>query len=110
MCGIVGIYLKNEALNPGLGKLLAAMLIEMSDRGPDSAGIALYRDPVAESHCKLTLHSAEKVDWDLLRTEMAAQLNVDIRLETSINRCPVWLPWGPPARRGCPQSAAGLRA
>jgi len=60
MCGIVGIYLKNEALNPDLGKLLAAMLIEMSDRGPDSAGIALYRDPVAESHCKLTLYSADK--------------------------------------------------
>ncbi len=82
MCGIVGIYLKNEALNPGLGKLLAAMLIEMSDRGPDSAGIALYRDPVAESHCKLTLHSAEKVDWGLLQTEMAAQLNVDIEVTT----------------------------
>ena len=82
MCGIVGIYLKNEALNPDLGKLLAAMLIEMSDRGPDSAGIALYRDPVAASHCKLTLHSAETVDWDVLHTEMAAQLNVDIEVTT----------------------------
>ncbi len=81
MCGIVGLYLKNEALNPDLGKLLAAMLIEMSDRGPDSAGIALYRDPVAESHCKLTLHSAEKVDWSLLQSEMAAQLNVDIEVK-----------------------------
>ena len=69
MCGIVGIYLKNEALNPDLGKLLAAMLIEMSDRGPGSAGIALYRDPVAESHCQLTLHSAEQVDWSLLPPE-----------------------------------------
>jgi len=81
MCGIVGIYLKNEALNPDLGKLLAAMLIEMSDRGPDSAGIALYRDPVAESHCKLTLYSADKFEWGLLQTEMAAQLNVDVKLD-----------------------------
>jgi len=110
MCGIVGIYLKNEALNPDLGKLLAAMLIEMSDRGPDSAGIALYRDPVAESHCKLTLYSAEKVDWSLLQSEMAAQLNVDIEVKvlashavliaaTDIASVEAWLKTGHPEIR-----------
>ena len=76
MCGIVGIYLKNEDLNPELGGLLAAMLVEMSDRGPDSAGIALYRDPVPDSSCKLTLYAANRYDWDALRTEMAAHLQV----------------------------------
>ena len=81
MCGIVGIYLKNERLNPELGKLLAAMLIEMSDRGPDSAGIALYRDPVADSSCKLTLHAAGAYDWDALQTAMAAHLQADVKLE-----------------------------
>ena len=81
MCGIVGIYLKNERLNPELGKLLAAMLIEMSDRGPDSAGIALYRDPVADSSCKLTLHTAGAYDWDALQTAMAAHLQADVKLE-----------------------------
>ena len=72
MCGIVGIYLKNEDLNPMLGTLLSAMLVEMSDRGPDSAGIALYRDPVADSSCKLTLHAAGTYDSDALRTGIAA--------------------------------------
>ena len=81
MCGIVGIYLKNEDLNPELGKLLAAMLIEMSDRGPDSAGIALYRDPVADSSCKLTLHAAGEYDWDSFRKDMAAGLKADIKLD-----------------------------
>ncbi len=81
MCGIVGIYLKDERLYPELGRLLAAMLVEMSDRGPDSAGIALYRDPVAETSSKLTLHSADTYDWGLLQTEMAAQLKVDVKLE-----------------------------
>ncbi len=81
MCGIVGIYLKDERLYPELGRLLAAMLVEMSDRGPDSAGIALYRDPVAETSSKLTLHSADAYDWGLLQTEMAAQLKVDVKLE-----------------------------
>jgi amidophosphoribosyltransferase len=57
------------------------MLIEMSDRGPDSAGIALYRDPVPDSSCKLTLHVAGNYDWDALQTEMAAHLRADVKLE-----------------------------
>lgn len=81
MCGIVGIYLKNDDLNPELGRLLAAMLVEMSDRGPDSAGIALYRDPVPESSCKLTLHAAGHFQWGLLQTEMAAHLQADVSLK-----------------------------
>ena len=42
MCGIVGLFLKDKALEPQLGELLTAMLITMTDRGPDSAGIAIY--------------------------------------------------------------------
>ncbi len=81
MGGIVGIYLKNEELSPRLGELLAAMLIEMSDRGPDSAGIALYRDPVSGLSCKLTLHAAGDYDWDGLQKEMAAKLGADVKLD-----------------------------
>lgn len=45
MCGIVGLHLRTPGLYPRLGELLAAMLGEMSDRGADSAGIAVYGDP-----------------------------------------------------------------
>ncbi|GAA2571819.1 glutamine amidotransferase [Mycolicibacterium diernhoferi] len=45
MCGIVGLHLRTEELHPRLGELLAGMLCEMSDRGADSAGIAVYGDP-----------------------------------------------------------------
>ncbi|MFT4013937.1 MAG: glutamine amidotransferase family protein [Paracoccus sp. (in: a-proteobacteria)] len=44
MCGIVGLFLKKEDLRPRLGALLTDMLITMTDRGPDSAGIAIYGD------------------------------------------------------------------
>ncbi|MCG3268255.1 glutamine amidotransferase family protein [Yoonia sp. I 8.24] len=44
MCGIVGLFLKDKALEPQLGSLLTKMLITMTDRGPDSAGIAIYSD------------------------------------------------------------------
>jgi glutamate synthase domain-containing protein 1 len=44
MCGIVGLFLKDKALEPELGGLIAQMLVKMTDRGPDSAGFAVYRD------------------------------------------------------------------
>ena len=42
MCGIVGLFLKDRTLEPKLGDMLSDMLITMTDRGPDSAGIAIY--------------------------------------------------------------------
>lgn len=42
MCGIVGLFLKDAALEPQLGSMLAGMLGVMTDRGPDSAGFAVY--------------------------------------------------------------------
>jgi methylamine---glutamate N-methyltransferase subunit A len=46
MCGIVGLHLRNPELYPRLGELLTDMLCEMSNRGSDSAGVAVYGDPV----------------------------------------------------------------
>ena len=42
MCGIVGIYFKKKKLHNKLGKYLSGMLDNMSSRGPDSAGFAIY--------------------------------------------------------------------
>lgn len=57
MCGIVGLFLKDPKLEPQLGAMLTEMLITMTDRGPDSAGIAIYsgaRDGLG----KITVQSA----------------------------------------------------
>ena len=56
MCGIVGLFLKDKALEPQLGALLSDMLITMTDRGPDSAGIAIYGGG-AEGRAKITVQS-----------------------------------------------------
>lgn len=55
MCGIVGLFLKKEDLRPQLGELLTDMLITMTDRGPDSAGIAIYGDDSGK--LKITVQS-----------------------------------------------------
>ena len=56
MCGIVGLFLKDRALEPKLGAMLTDMLITMSDRGPDSAGIAIFGQE-AGAMGKLTVQS-----------------------------------------------------
>ncbi|MCC8932746.1 class II glutamine amidotransferase [Rhizobium sp. 'Codium 1'] len=57
MCGIVGLFLKDKSLEPRLGELLSDMLITMTDRGPDSAGIAIYGG-VDGKTAKITIQSA----------------------------------------------------
>jgi glutamate synthase domain-containing protein 1 len=44
MCGIVGLHLRDPGLHPRLGELLDAMLGQVAERGPDSAGVAVYGD------------------------------------------------------------------
>lgn len=82
MCGIVGLFLKRSELEPQLGALLSDMLIAMTDRGPDSAGLAIYQR--AESgRDKLTIQSpAPAEDFATLQADLAAhglQAIVDVK-------------------------------
>jgi glutamate synthase domain-containing protein 1 len=56
MCGIVGLFAKHPDVEERLGAHLGAMLSQMADRGPDSAGIAIYRDPAPVGATKLSLY------------------------------------------------------
>ena len=71
MCGIVGLYCKTPELEPSLGAYLSAMLVEMDARGPDSAGVAVYRNPAPEGRTKLTLYSSDPAErWEELGLEV----------------------------------------
>jgi glutamate synthase domain-containing protein 1 len=75
MCGIVGLFAKSTEIEDRLGMHLAAMLTQMSDRGPDSAGVAVYRDPAPLGSSKLTLHSADPgEDWHTFGRALEADL------------------------------------
>jgi glutamate synthase domain-containing protein 1 len=69
MCGIAGLYLKGPESGAQLGGHLARMLEQLSDRGPDSAGVAFYREPAPAGSCKVSLHSGDP-DWWGLRAEL----------------------------------------
>ena len=71
MCGIVGLFLKDPALEPQLGALLADMLVTMTDRGPDSAGLAIYGPPTP-GLSKITVQSAQALaDFPALEQRLA---------------------------------------
>ncbi|MBV8825431.1 MAG: glutamine amidotransferase family protein [Hyphomicrobiales bacterium] len=63
MCGIVGLFLKDADLQPELGALTGAMLTAFCDRGPDSAGFAVYGAEIP-GHVKVTLRAGKEFDWD----------------------------------------------
>lgn len=56
MCGIVGIYLKNSALQAKLGEMFEPMLVAMTGRGPDSAGFAIYNDHAGSDALKFEIY------------------------------------------------------
>jgi glutamate synthase domain-containing protein 1 len=71
MCGIVGLFCKSKDLELSLGPYLSAMLVQMDDRGPDSAGVAIYRNPAPPGLSKLTLYSADPdEEWHALGLDL----------------------------------------
>jgi glutamate synthase domain-containing protein 1 len=72
MCGIAGLYTKSPALEAQLGEHLSRMLEQLSFRGPDSAGVAFYRDPVPSGSCKVSLCGASsEEEWASIGAELA---------------------------------------
>jgi glutamate synthase domain-containing protein 1 len=80
MCGIAGLFLKDETHSAALGRLLSEMLGLLSERGPDSAGFAVYGAPL-EGQVKLTLRArAEGYDFAALAERLAARLGTKVEV------------------------------
>lgn len=94
MCGIVGLFLKDKSLEPKLGDMLTDMLITMTDRGPDSAGIAIYGSE-ADGRTKLTVQSDAPEDaFDGLDGALAEALSADVSIRVIDTHAVLDLPAG----------------
>ena len=92
MCGIVGLFLKDPKLEPRLGAMLTEMLITMTDRGPDSAGIAIYSGG-GDGQGKITVQSARPaVDFAGLEADLAQELDVAATVAVKSSHAVVTLP------------------
>lgn len=78
MCGIVGLFLKNDGLQPDLGRLTSLMLRELCDRGPDSAGFAVYGAGTAgvTKICAVSRDGA--VDWGPVARALAQAIGATV--------------------------------
>jgi methylamine---glutamate N-methyltransferase subunit A len=81
MCGIVGLFLKDTKLEPELGRLTATMLSELRDRGPDSAGFAVYGNETAGRTKICVVGSGETIDWQKVAKRLAEALHAKATVE-----------------------------
>ncbi len=92
MCGIVGLFLKDRSLEPRLGAMLSDMLVALSDRGPDSAGIAIYGEE-RKGLAKITVQSPEPgKDFKTLETDLSAELDVPVKVTVRSTHAVIELP------------------
>jgi methylamine---glutamate N-methyltransferase subunit A len=88
MCGIVGLYLKNPKLQSKLGAMFKPMIVEMTNRGPDSAGVAIYRNPVKKNQVKFSLaHDDAHYDWKKIDTGLEKALKCDATIKKIGSHC-----------------------
>jgi glutamate synthase domain-containing protein 1 len=77
VCGIVGIFSKSPRIGESLGAHLTRMLVQLGQRGPDSAGVAVYRSPVEDATSRLSLYAPDgEADWGEVRVRLSETLGV----------------------------------
>ncbi|WP_172327139.1 glutamine amidotransferase family protein [Mangrovicoccus sp. HB161399] len=104
MCGIVGLFLKNDALRPRLGGMLTDMLVAMTDRGPDSAGIAIYGEE--GEGVKITVQSdTPETDFAGLAEALAAGTGAEVAMKAADTHAVLTLP-----EAAAPAALAALEA
>ncbi len=81
MCGIVGFLIKNPAMRDRLGELMTPMLVEMGARGPESAGLAVFRGELPEGARKYSLHAPVwDYDWAGFEAEFIKHFGTEAQM------------------------------
>jgi len=86
MCGIVGLFIKQPELEDSLGLLLSPMMVEMTERGPDSAGIAIYDGTATEGEVRITVLSTDPdYSWEKFNKEVREVFGKSSKIEMNSN-------------------------
>ncbi len=92
MCGIVGLFIKDPSLRSSLGNLLTEMLVTMSERGPDSSGVAIYSNG-NDKFKKITLCSnSPESDFEALVDRIKQKLDTSVKLDLNDNHAVLSVP------------------
>ena len=94
MCGIVGLFIKDPSLRSSLGTLLTEMLVTMSERGPDSSGVAIYNNG-NDKFKKITLRSnSPESDFEDLVNRINQKLDTSVKLDLNDTHAVLIVPSG----------------
>ncbi len=86
MCGIVGFMARKTPLRESLGEYVVPMLTCMGERGPDSAGLAVFKEPVAADLRRFNLCIADRAfDWHMLAAQFTAHSGTHVDVEAVEN-------------------------
>lgn len=90
MCGIVGLLVKNQKMRANIGELMLPMLLGMTDRGPDSAGLAIFGAPVDNGERKFNLYcGVADFDWNRLSADLSNGLKAKVKVDVKVNHAVV---------------------
>lgn len=76
MCGIAGLLIRDEALEEKLGALITPMMAALEERGPDSAGVAIY-GTAQHGHLRFSLRRVVPIDWQDLEGAISLALGAE---------------------------------
>lgn len=94
MCGIVGLFLKDKTLEPQLGSLLTKMLVTMTDRGPDSAGIAIYSNDSTDKSKIVVQSDTPETDFEGLEAALGKVIGAPVTMKISSTHAVLTIPQG----------------
>ena len=97
MCGIVGLFALDDSIRSRMGEWFTPMLRAMTERGPDSAGIAVYRCTARVGHLKYSMYEPSgDFDWSNIRQMASKRFSNDATL-TANGRYAILTSSGPSA-------------
>lgn len=85
MCGIIGLLAKTAELRNSLGALIVPMFDCMAERGPDSAGLAVFGVPVTPTKRRISLSGAAKFNWDSLGDSVRSDFDASVAFKACDN-------------------------
>ncbi len=86
MCGIVGLLVKKPELRGQLGPWMLPMLAGMAERGPDSAGLAVFGEQLGGAQRKYSMHAPRRdYDWQAFGAAASRALGEEIELRPNGN-------------------------
>jgi glutamine phosphoribosylpyrophosphate amidotransferase len=81
MCGIAGLFLKNPTLQSDLGRLTSLMLRELCDRGPDSAGFAIYGTETGATTKICMVSRSGTIDWATIARQLGQAIGAEVAVD-----------------------------